>query len=79
VKARVIRGGKIRRSTGAQPFRAIRKSTVSSREKFAAIWELKNHEIRTRNGERTQYHDVPAAADRFVQRVFEEIKRWRIF
>ena len=30
-----------------------------------------------RNGQRTQYNDVPAPADRFVQRVSEEVKRWR--
>jgi hypothetical protein len=28
-----------------------------------------------RNGERTQHDDVPAAADRFVQRVFEEVSK----
>jgi hypothetical protein len=71
---RITRGGKIRRSTDGQQFHAIRKSIVSLREKFAAIWELKNHEIITRNGGRIQHDDVSAAADRFVQCVLEEKK-----
>ncbi len=45
-KAGIIRGGEIRPEICVRQFRDIQKSTNSSREKFAKIWESLNRETR---------------------------------